>query len=85
MQTGTEPNATATQDSFPANYDPQGQQDSDPGESFKSQKSRHRASVACSTCRERRIRVSRFVRARFRLEPASSAQMLTFVVRRACW
>ncbi|KAK1077229.1 hypothetical protein LTR33_008261 [Friedmanniomyces endolithicus] len=56
MQTGTEPNATASQDSFPANYDPQGQQDSDPGESFKSQKSRHRASVACSTCRERRIR-----------------------------
>ncbi|KAK0912022.1 hypothetical protein LTR02_003129 [Friedmanniomyces endolithicus] len=56
MQTGTEPNATASQDSFPANYDPQGQQDSDPGESFKSQKSRHRASVACSTCRARRIR-----------------------------
>ncbi|TKA37974.1 hypothetical protein B0A54_10577 [Friedmanniomyces endolithicus] len=59
MQTGTEPNATAPQDSFPANYDPQGQQDSDPGESFKSQKSRHRAKCVIKNDDERRRPISR--------------------------
>ncbi|KAK5726177.1 hypothetical protein LTR17_012992 [Elasticomyces elasticus] len=55
MQSAMDPNTSAPQGSVPANYDPQSQQDSDPGSS-KRQKSRHRASVACSTCRERRIR-----------------------------
>lgn len=45
--------------SNPANYENQEQQDVDEGGSSKRQKSRHRASVACATCRERRIRVSK--------------------------
>ena len=38
-------------------YEGQQQPESDQGGSAKRQKSRHRASVACSQCRERRIRV----------------------------
>ncbi|KAK4570500.1 hypothetical protein LTR86_002580 [Recurvomyces mirabilis] len=57
QQSMLEPNASVIQTSLPANYEIQGQEESEQGGgSSKRQKSRHRASVACSTCRERRIR-----------------------------
>ncbi|KAK5117987.1 hypothetical protein LTR62_004031 [Meristemomyces frigidus] len=56
QQPGSELTGAPSGDLMPANYEVQGQQDSETGNSAKRQKSRHRASVACSTCRERRIR-----------------------------
>lgn len=47
----------AAQQPIPANYEPQKHQDSEAGSINKRQKSRHRASIACAACRERRIRV----------------------------
>lgn len=48
-----------TQAAVPAHFESQEQQEVDENGSSKRQKSRHRASVACATCRERRIRVGR--------------------------
>lgn len=58
MQTGTVPEAVMVPRN-PETFEDEDQQDGEEknGKAPKRQKSRHRASVACATCRERRIRV----------------------------
>ena len=56
MQAVTQGSMVATAD-VPNSNDSQTQADTESAGSSKRQKSRHRASVACATCRERRIRV----------------------------
>lgn len=58
MQATTETTMAQQSGELPNAVESQNQQDSETGTSSKRQKSRHRASVACASCRERRIRVS---------------------------
>lgn len=50
-------NRTSSQELTPENQLPDKEQSETQGSSGKRQKSRHRASVACASCRDRRIRV----------------------------